>query len=170
MRAGSPALASGNGRAATRGDGEVIELECGITVYPARSEGGRWRAVWHEEGQRQQCEAATEDKLTAKLEKVKVRLEADAPKMRQPGTALIAHYLNPDRLPVSKRWSRKHAHSQGRLCALYAAPVIGAVTARTSRPGTCSRSSTPPRRPVKATGSGARSPPSSRRASTLGTW
>ena len=55
-----------NGRAATSGDGEVIELECGITVYPARCEGGRWRAVWHEDGQRQQCEAATEDKLTAK--------------------------------------------------------------------------------------------------------
>jgi hypothetical protein len=32
----SPVLASGNGRAATRGGGEVIELECGITVYPAR--------------------------------------------------------------------------------------------------------------------------------------
>jgi hypothetical protein len=31
-----PVFASGNGRrAATRGDGEVIELECGITVYPA---------------------------------------------------------------------------------------------------------------------------------------
>ena len=117
----SPVLASGNGRAATRGDGEVIELECGITVYPARFEQGRWRAVWHEDGQRQQCEAATEDKLAAKLEKVKVRLEADAPKMRQPGAALISHYLAPDRLPVSKRWSRKHAHSQGRLCALYAA-------------------------------------------------
>jgi hypothetical protein len=30
----SPALAGGTGRAATRGGGEVIELECGITVYP----------------------------------------------------------------------------------------------------------------------------------------
>jgi integrase len=128
-RAGrSPVLAGGSGRAATRGGGEVVELECGITVYPARSAGGRWRAVWHEDGQRQQCEAASEDKLAARLEKVKVRLEADAPKMRQPGAALIAHYLDPDRLPVSERWSRKHAHSQGRLCALYAAPVIAAVT------------------------------------------
>ncbi len=102
----------------------MIKLECGITVYPARTEGGRWRAVWHEDGQRQQCEAATEGKLAAKLEKVKVRLEADAPKMRQPGAALIACYLDPDRLPVSERWSRKHAHTQGRLCALYVAPVI----------------------------------------------
>jgi len=44
----SPVLASGNGRAATRSDGKVIELGCGITVYPARSGGGR--AVWHEDG------------------------------------------------------------------------------------------------------------------------
>jgi integrase len=132
----SPVLASGNGRrAATRGDGEVIELECGITVYPARSEQGRWRAVWHEDGQRQQCEAATEDKLAAMLEKVRVRLEADAPRMRQAGAALIAHYLAPDRLPVSKRWSRKHAHSQGRLCALYASPVIGEVACQDIKAG-----------------------------------
>ena len=38
-------LASGTGRAATRGRGPVIELECGITLYPAREEQGRWRAV-----------------------------------------------------------------------------------------------------------------------------
>src|SRR5271170_1128126 len=74
-------LASGAGRAATRGAGPVIELECGITVYPARGEQGRWRAVWHENGQRQQCEAASEEKLAAKLAKVTERLEADAPNM-----------------------------------------------------------------------------------------
>jgi hypothetical protein len=33
----SPALGGATGRAATRGGGEVIELECGITIYPARS-------------------------------------------------------------------------------------------------------------------------------------
>lgn len=107
----SPAFVGPTGHAATRGGGEVIELECGITVYPARSEGGRWRAVWHESGERQQCEAPTEEKLSAKLEKVKIRLEADAPKMRKPGAALIAHYLDPDRLSVRDRWSRKHAHT-----------------------------------------------------------
>ena len=99
----SPVLASGNGRAATRGGGEVIELECGITVYPARSIGGRWRAVWYESDERQQCEAATEEKLAVKLEKVKIRLEADAPNMKKPGAALIAHYLDLDRLPVQDR-------------------------------------------------------------------
>jgi integrase len=131
-KASSPArarvLASGTGRESTRGGGEVIELDCGITVYPARSEGGRWRATWYENDDRQQCEAATEDKLTAKLEKVRERLEADAPSMRRPGADLIAHYLDPDRLPVSKRWSRKHAHTQRVLCERFAAPVIAAIT------------------------------------------
>jgi integrase len=131
----SPVLASGNGRAATRGGGEVLELECGITVYPARSVGGRWRAVWYESDERQQCEAATEEKLAVKLEKVKVRLEADAPNMKKPGAALIAHYLDPDRLPVSERWSRKHAHIQRRLCELYAAPVIAAVACQDVKTG-----------------------------------
>ena len=97
-------------------------------MYPARSEGGRWRAVWHEAGERQQCEAATEEKLAPKLEKVAERLRADAPNMRKPGAALIAHYLDPDRLPVRDRWSRRHADTQRRLCERFAAPVIGAVT------------------------------------------
>src|SRR5271157_3816307 len=75
-------VANGTGRAATRGGGEVIELEYGITVYPAREEHGRWRAVWYENGERQQCEAGTEEKLAAKLEKVTERLAADAPNMK----------------------------------------------------------------------------------------
>ena len=56
-----------------------------ITVYPAREEQGRWRAVWRENGARQQCEAASEEKLAAKLAKVTERLEADAPSMSRPG-------------------------------------------------------------------------------------
>ena len=114
----------------------VIELEFGIMVYPPRPEPEqtgkknrpRWRAVWYEDGERQQCESVSEEKLAAKLEKVKVRLEADAPNMRRPGAALIAHYLDPDRLPVDERWSRKHADTQRRLCKRFAAPVIDAVT------------------------------------------
>jgi hypothetical protein len=121
-------LASGTGRVATRGGGEVIELEYGITVYPAREEKGRWRAVWHENGQRQQCEAGTQEKLTAKLEKVTERLAADAPNMQRCGADLIRHFLDPDRLPVDERWSRKHADTQRRLCERFAAPVIAAVT------------------------------------------
>ena len=106
----------------------MIELECGITVYPARTEGGRWRAVWHEDGERQQCEAATEEKLSPKLEKVAERLRADAPNMKKPGSALIGHYLDPNRHPVDDRWSRRHADTQRRLCKRFAAPVIAAVT------------------------------------------
>jgi len=121
-------LANGTGRAAARSGGEVIELEYGITVYPARDEHGRWRAVWYEDSQRQQCEAASEEKLAARLEKVTERLAAGAPDMKRPGADLIAHYLDPDRLPVDKRWSRKHGHTQRRLCERFAVPVIGSVT------------------------------------------
>jgi hypothetical protein len=85
------------------------------------------RAVWYENGERQQCEASSEEKLAARLEKVTERLAADAPNMKRPGADLIAWYLDPDRLPVAERWSRKHAHTQRRLCERFAAPVIGAV-------------------------------------------
>jgi hypothetical protein len=97
-------------------------------VYPPRDKGGRWRAVWNEDGERQQCESVSEEKLAAKLEKVRQRLAMGASNMTKPGAALIAWYLNPDRLPVADRWSRKHADNQRRLCERFAAPVIGAVT------------------------------------------
>ena len=123
-------LLRGDARTAARGDDRVvIELECGITVYPAREEGGRWRAVWYENGQRRQCEATAEEKLAAKLDKVTERLAADAPNMERPGADLIAHYLDPDRLPVKKRWSAKHADTQRRLCERFVAPVIGKIPA-----------------------------------------
>jgi integrase len=96
-------------------------------VYPAREEHGRWRAVWHENGERRQCEAASEEKLAARLAKVAERLEADAPNMTLRGADLIAFYLSADRLPVQRQWSRKHAHTQRRLCERFAVPVIGAV-------------------------------------------
>jgi hypothetical protein len=41
----SKVLASRTRRAVTRGGGDVIELENGITVYPARSDEGRWRTT-----------------------------------------------------------------------------------------------------------------------------
>ncbi len=47
--------------------------------------------------------------------------------MKRPGVDLIKQFLDPDRLPVEERWSRKHAHTQGRLCERFAAPVIGTV-------------------------------------------
>ena len=61
-RTGGPVFTAGAGRAATRGDGRVVvEVEGGITVYPARRAGDRWRAVWYEDGRRRQCEAVTEE-------------------------------------------------------------------------------------------------------------
>lgn len=68
-------LARGAERGAARGDGQVIELEHGITVYPAREAGGRWRAVWPENGERQQCEATSVDKLAVKPGKIIERLD-----------------------------------------------------------------------------------------------
>ena len=131
----------GDARAATRGDGRVVvELECGVTVYPARVAGGRWRAVWYENGQRRQCEAASEDRLAARLEKVTERLAADAPNLEKPGADLIAFYLSADRHPAGRAWSAKHADTQRRLCQRFVAPVIADDhAARTSRPPTCRR-------------------------------
>jgi hypothetical protein len=47
--------------------------------------------------------------------------------MKHHGADLTAWYLNPDRLPVDQRWSRKHARTQRRLCERFAFPVIGTV-------------------------------------------
>ena len=80
-------------------------------------------------------EARTEEELAAKLEKVTERLGAGAPNMERPGADLIAHYLDPDRLPVEQRWSRRHADTQRRLCERFAAPVIDAVTCQDITPG-----------------------------------
>jgi hypothetical protein len=106
----------------------VIELDFGILVYPPETDGEPWRAVFTENGQRKYRQGATEVKLAAKLEKVKQRLSAGATNMERPGADLIAYYLDCDRLPVNERWSRKHTHTQRRLCERFAAPVIGAVT------------------------------------------
>jgi hypothetical protein len=89
--------------------------------------------VFTENGRRRFRQAMTEAELAAKLEKVTERLRAGAPDMERPGADLIAHYLDPDRLPVTERWPRKHAHTQGRLCERFAAPVIAAVTCQDTK-------------------------------------
>jgi hypothetical protein len=113
----------------------VVELECGVTVYPAREAGDRWRAVWYEGGRRRQCESVSEDELAGRLEQVIERLTADAPNLERPGADLIAVYLCPDRLPAREQWSRKHAHTQRRLCERFAVLVIGAVACQDIRVG-----------------------------------
>ena len=110
---GGSARVSGETREATRGDDRVVvEVAGGVTVYPARGAGDRWRAVWYEGGRRRQCESVSEAGLAAKLEKVTERLVADAPGMERPGSDLIAFYLSPDRHPAGRAWSRKHADTQ----------------------------------------------------------
>ena len=69
----------GDAREGNRGKGRVVvEVVGGITVYPARGAGDRWRATWYENGQRRQCQAVSEERLAVKLEKVSERLAADA--------------------------------------------------------------------------------------------
>jgi hypothetical protein len=63
----------------------VIELDFGILVYPTETDGEPWRAVFTENGQRKFRQGATEEKLAAKLENVKERLQADAANMERPG-------------------------------------------------------------------------------------
>ena len=62
----------------------MVETDSGLTVYPVREPGDRWRAVWYENGRRRQCEAVSEDRLAARLEKVTARLAADAPNTERP--------------------------------------------------------------------------------------
>jgi hypothetical protein len=62
--------------------------------------------VWYEDGRRRQCQDLTETGLAARLEKVIVRLAADAPGLEKPGTDLIAFYLSSDRHPAGRPWSR----------------------------------------------------------------
>jgi integrase len=81
--------------------------------------------VWYEGGRRRQCEAASEERLAARVEKIVDRLAADAPGMDRPGAELLAYYLSPARHRAGEGWSRKHADTQRRLCAKYLAPVIG---------------------------------------------
>ncbi len=54
----------------------------------------------------------------------------------RPRTALLSTgrlYLSPDRLPVQAQWSRKHAHTQRRLCERFAVPVIGTIACQDIR-------------------------------------
>ena len=105
---------------------EPIVTEQGITIYPARYEGDRWRAVWYEpDGSRGQCQSVSELGLAAKLEKVTERLAADVPNMLRSGSELIACYLSDDLRPAERAWSRRHADTQRDLCTRYLEPVIG---------------------------------------------
>jgi integrase len=105
----------------------VVEVAGGITVYPARGVGDRWRATWYEDGRRRECQSVSEAGLAVKLEKVSTRLAADAANMEQRGADLIAFYLSPGRHPAGEQWSRKHTDTQRRLCKRYLAPVIGGL-------------------------------------------
>jgi integrase len=82
---------------------------------------------------RRQCEAVSEERLAARLEKVTERLAADAPNMLRSGGELIGYYLSDDRRPAERAWSRRHADTQRYLCARYLEPVIGQLASQDIR-------------------------------------
>jgi hypothetical protein len=108
-----------------RGGGrEAIGLSHGITVYPPVAEGQPWRAAFTENGRRRYRQATSESGLAQKLARVTERLAADAGNMERVGADMIDFYLSPDRHRPDRRWSRKHADTQRRLCERFVIPVI----------------------------------------------
>lgn len=105
----------------------VVEVGWGVLVYPPEADGGPWWATFTENGRRRFCQGATEAKLAAKLEKVTERLSAGAGNAERSGGELIAHYLDPGRLPVERHGPRR---SRGSLSAvgLHCAVLPGAAT------------------------------------------
>jgi hypothetical protein len=72
-----PARLSGDTRESVRDSARVVvEVECGILVYPPEAAGEPWRATFTENGRRRFRQAMTEAELAAKLEKVTERLRA----------------------------------------------------------------------------------------------
>ena len=69
----------------------------------------------------------SEERLAARLAKVSERLAADAPNMQRTGAEMVSYFLSPDRLPPGRQWSRKHAHTQARLCHRFALPVLAGL-------------------------------------------
>ena len=53
--------------------------------------------------------------------------------MERSGADPIAWYLSPDRLPAGEQWSRKHAHTQQRLCERFVTPVIASLACQDIR-------------------------------------
>jgi hypothetical protein len=71
---------AGDARESARDPGRVVvEVGCGIVVYPPEGAGMPWRAVLTENGRRRYRQAMTEAELAAKPERVKERLAAGAP-------------------------------------------------------------------------------------------
>ena len=109
----------------------AIELGGGDGI-PERVAADRWRTVWYDKGQRHQCEAATEDRLAARLVRPGDLVVATAlwttdgqTRSTLPGADLIAFYLSPGRLRVQRQPPGKHAHNQRWRCERIALPVIG---------------------------------------------
>lgn len=52
------------------------------------------------------------------------------PTCSAPAADLIAWYLSPERHPAGQAWSRKHTHTQQRLCQRFLLPVLGGMVSK----------------------------------------
>lgn len=96
---------------------EIIVTPEGITVYPPTEAGKPWRAVWYDpDGTRRSCRAMSESAMAAKLDPVKARLATESTRTQRPGSELVAHYLDPGRMPADKPWSRQYRMRQEARC------------------------------------------------------
>ena len=84
-------------------------------------------SVWTEDGQRRQCQDRTEAGLADRLEKVAVRLAADAPGLEKPGADLIAYYLSPGPAPGQSAVVPQARRYPAAAVPAESGPVIGPV-------------------------------------------
>lgn len=106
---------------------EVLVTAEGITIYPPLTASTPWRACWIDpDGKRRWCRAVSEPALAIKLEPVKARLIFDAHRTKAKFSELIAHYLDPGRLPADKPWAPNYRADVRRYCG-YILATIGDV-------------------------------------------
>lgn len=114
-------------------DREVLEFEFDVRVYPPSKPGGYWRIRWEEQRRSRDTTANSRTAAIAKATEIVDRLGSGLGTSggKTLGSALVAHYLDPDRRPPRvDRWSDRHRDEQIRYCDLYVLPVIGEVQCR----------------------------------------
>lgn len=114
-------------------DREVLEFEFGVRAYPPTKPGAYWRIRWEEDRRARDTTANSRAAAVAKATDIVERLGRGLGTSggKALGSALVAHYLDPDRRPPRvARWSDRHRDEQTRYCDLYVLPVIGDVQCR----------------------------------------
>jgi integrase len=120
-----------NGQTDTRR--EVLEFECGVSVYEPAARDGYWRLRWTEAGRRRDTTARSRADAIVKAGELVERLSSGTPTAlgSKRGSVLVARYLDPARRPARGRvWSERHREEQESYCRRFVTPVIGEVPVR----------------------------------------